>query len=556
MRIRFLSVALAFGCGEVAQEAVPGGEAHVAPAATLPATRILGTPAVAATSTRRRCLDAPTPSPAAPARGVETTEHPTLQWQRGPCHTRVRVELCLDEACKRPFDTFVVEADAAVPQRALPIGQVFWRLWDEHRRDTPSATAQFVVRVSHAPRPFMTGVAIATHRELSDPGMLHLFDYGPKGLVHARKIPSPTGLGHLGFPETWFGRSIARAGDIDNDGFEDLLVGAPLAIPCAGQISRAYVYFGGDRGHVQEVLPPDDAPHQSFFGQSVAAAGDLNGDGFHDVVIGAPANLRGGGATGLVYIYYGSTDGLSDNPMVIESPDAGWVALTFGTSVDAGADATGDGYPDILVGAGAGAHTYLLLGPDYTNMMTLTGSDDEGTGMSVAFVGDVDGDGIEDIAVGAPYADENAGRVYLTFGGLSLRGADVVLTAAAPGGLGTVVAGVGDINGDGFADLAAGAPDATGGGTAQVYLGGSAPLRTLHLFGRHNHARFGMGIAGLGDIDDDGADDFVVTAPGHPSDSSVPASAALFYGVEFGRAPLLSGEVLRGERGFGTAVAR
>ena len=323
-----------------------------------------------------------------------------------------------------------------------------------------------------------------------------------------------------------FGYFVASAGDVNGDGYDDVVVGA---YGYSSNTGRAYVYLGGPSGlatAAATTLTGETAG--DAFGWPVAPAGDVNGDGYDDVVVGAPWNSS---FTGRAYVYLGGAGGLSTSAATTLGGEA--VNNYFGQSVATAGDVNFDGYADLVVGAyGYGSNTgraYVYLGGasglSTTAVTTLTGEAISNSfGQSVATAGDVDGDAYADVVVGAWGYSTNTGRAYVYLGSANGTAATATTTLtgeSAASRFGVSVATAGDVNGDGYADLAIGASGYSGlTGRAYVYLGGAGGLSTsaaTTLGGEAVNNYFGGSVATAGDVNGDGYSDVVVGAPGYSS---------------------------------------
>jgi hypothetical protein len=346
-----------------------------------------------------------------------------------------------------------------------------------------------------------------------------------------------------------FGISVAGAGDVNGDCYSDVIVGAYCNDAGGTNAGRAYIYYGGVGMDATTDVTLTGAAVGDYFGVSVASAGDVNGDGYSDVIAGARYNGAGGSNAGRAYLYLNSLTG-SDIPDEWFTGTA--ASDYFGFSVAGAGDVNGDGYSDVIIGAygndaggpNAGRAFIYYGGPgmDATADVTLTGAAlGDYFGRSVASAGDVNGDGYSDVIVGANYNDAGgieAGRAYIYFGGTAMDSTkDVTLTGAAAGDLfGYSVAGAGDVNGDGYGDVIVGAYGNDAGGTdagrAYIYHGGAAMNATadVTLTGAAAGDYLGVSVAGAGDVNGDGYSDVIVGAYGIDAAGTDAGGACIYYG--------------------------
>jgi FG-GAP repeat len=308
-----------------------------------------------------------------------------------------------------------------------------------------------------------------------------------------------------------FGCSVAWVGDVNGDGYDDLLVGA-FRYPEIASLGQAYLYFGGPAlDDVADLVIPAPAGGAGWFGVSVASAGDFNGDGYPDFIIGA----QQAGNEGKAFIYYGgpSLDATPDFTLTGESTGA---LIAFGASVASAGDVNEDGFDDVIVGApwypGGGnkpGRAYVFFGgaaPDAVpdRVFSGVGFYDQ-LGSVVGSAGDMNGDGHPDLFASAPNNDTaalNAGAIYVWFGGPGFDTTpDLTLFGSGINQHLMNAANAGDINADGFSDLIGAGRD-----NARVWFGGSSPNSVPDL----TLARTYASVASAGDVNGDGTDDFVV----------------------------------------------
>ncbi len=361
-----------------------------------------------------------------------------------------------------------------------------------------------------------------------------------------------------------FGAAVSSAGDVNGDHYPDIIIGAPLFHDPdgIGANGKAFVYHGSSGGISLTPSWSMIGEDEAEFGGAVAGVGDVNGDGFDDVLVGARLqNTETVTGVGAVFLYYGSNAGLSNTPA--------WSATGWQTSHRLGfalaglGDLNNDGYKDFAVTAPgytpnvgtldyAGA-VYVWYGSNsgpspVANWTALGTQDLEQFGWSVSGAGDVDGNGYPDLVVGSRGYNStfvfNVGGAYIftNQGGMLRTTPFRIYSGPHEGsGYGMSVAGLGDLNNDGYADVGVGAPfcDAYENdneeGCVFVYRGSTIGLLSLRAWlgwGGKADTEFGMAVGGAGDVNGDGYDDLIIGAPRFFSDDKNPyGKAAVYHGA-------------------------
>ena len=399
-----------------------------------------------------RIVDLETPRPIAPLSTSRVTSHrPTFRWALAGQDDGAVVEICTDRACTAIVNSFTATGTSGRPSKPLLPGVYFWRLRGAEGSltgVTPSPVWEVTVPVSDAP------------------------------------------------VDTSWGSIL----DIDGDGFADVAVGAHVVVDQGG----AFVYTGSATGIA--ATPVSLLNPFNWYSALVVSGGDLDGDGYPELVVGCNQ------ANGLI-IYRGGPAWASTAPVIIAGPSG---SQEFGAWVESAGDINGDGYGDLLVSSydtSGGTSARLYLGSP-TGLSVSTENLPAGGLVAVTAVTDVNGDGFSDVLVGIDgdqTTHSGSVNVYLgTPGGLSASPIVMPYTSNAQNFFVVNVASAGDVNGDGYGDVLISVTDAMPT-TVEVYLGGPGGLSAspIVLPNPTTGPFFGYRLAGVGDIDGDGFDDFI-----------------------------------------------
>ena len=352
------------------------------------------------------------------------------------------------------------------------------------------------------------------------------------------------------------GFSVASAGDVNGDGLGDIIIGARSNDTRGTQAGRVYLFLGPVAGNLNATAADAIISGAAFdeVGRSVAPAGDINSDGFDDIIIGT--DIAGPQFEGRAFIFHGPLTGERNASTADAIISGSFANESFGAQVASAGDQNGDGVADLIVGAprfplnGQGTgRAYIFYAP-VTGAISAATADailfgeqlNDSFGTSVAPAGDVNGDGDDDVIVGADQLFKTgAGKAYVFYGPLNgsvlAANAGAILTGENLDDLfGTSVSGAADFNGDGFDDVVVGAWDNGGGGgrsgRAYVFHGpltGTNPASGANLIITGAAAdQVGLSVSG-GDLNNDGAGDVIVGAP--QFNDSDPGYAAVYFGA-------------------------
>jgi sorbitol-specific phosphotransferase system component IIC len=358
----------------------------------------------------------------------------------------------------------------------------------------------------------------------------------------------------------FLGHSVSGAGDVNGDGYADVIVGAYFYDSGQNDEGAAFVYLGADTGiDTTAAFMVESDQVSAYMGFSVSGAGDVNGDGYADVIVGAQRYDNGQNDEGAAFVYHGSASGIdTTTASMVESDQAN---AYLGFSVSGAGDVNGDGYGDVIVGVygydngqndeGAAFVYHGSAAGINTTADAMVESDQASAnlGVSVSGAGDVNGDGYADVIVGAYFYDNgqnNEGAFFVYHGsasGINTVADTMVESDQADAWMGWSVSGAGDVNGDGYADVIVGAygygnpVPADNEGAFFVYHGTASGINTVadtmvesNLAG----AVLGFSVSGAGDVNGDGYADVIVGAQGYDNGQNDEGAFFVYHGSATG----------------------
>ena len=372
------------------------------------------------------------------------------------------------------------------------------------------------------------------------------------------QTPIPNQIIESNQADSYFGWAATDAGDINGDGYGDVIVGAYNYDNGQSNEGVVFVYHGSPTGlSATPAAMLESNQVNANFGRSISGAGDVNNDGYDDIIVGAYLYDSGVGNEGRIYIYHGSATGINTTPdRIIDGNQSGG---NLGSCVSKAGDLNNDGFDDVIASAWVYESGQFDEGRVYVYLGSATGipataiANMDGNqnwahfGTSVANAGDVDGDGFDDIVVGFELFDngqDDEGKLVFYYGaptGINTTPAAQIESNQAFASLGYDVASAGDVNNDGFDDVIAGAYRYDNGqgdeGIAYIFHGSATGILTTPatlLECNLAVSYFGVSVRDAGDFNSDGFDDVIVGASLYSNGSPSEGGAFLFKGSASG----------------------
>jgi len=359
-----------------------------------------------------------------------------------------------------------------------------------------------------------------------------------------------------------FGRVVSDAGDVNNDGVIDVIVGAPNS-DINGTNSGSATIFSGATGDVLYHFNGDSSYDQ--LGSAVSDAGDVNNDGYADVIVSSKSDDLIDAIVGVAIIYSGA-----DGSVLHMLSRPTYNNDNFASAISAAGDINNDGFADVIVGApnarveGTSVGSATIFSGATGEVLHIFYGDAsyDSFGYAVSDAGDVNNDGVADVIVGSPESDINGGEsgTAAVFSGAT---GDVIYRFFGESSehfFGFSVSDAGDINNDGFADVMIGAPatspetgegaySSRNPGSVTIYSGATGEvLHTLN--GHSDYDSFGYSVSGIEDVNNDGFVDVIVGAPGTDTNGSSSGSASIFSGFDGTLLVTILGQNEQRELGF------
>ncbi|MBK6811059.1 MAG: VCBS repeat-containing protein [Sandaracinaceae bacterium] len=367
-----------------------------------------------------------------------TSQRPTFDWELAPNTTGGRLQICAQRSCSNVLVQLDVTGNSARPASNLTAGHYYWRVFGRNGSRvglTPSVVWQVHVPARSAPAIDSSAgqasdfngdgygdVVVGAQSSDSEVGRVHIFGGSSGGLSVSpdRSLVSPGGAGGK------FGSLLESAGDVNGDGYVDLVVSAPGA----SGVGRTYLYLGSSTGLrlAQQHAVPTIRWHKAF--QQGLSGGDINGDGYADIVVGGTPTASTLG--GSIHVFCGSATGPSDQPdLSVTGANDVRLPTTWMW------ETSRDGFADVLVSARSLNQAYVYPGSAaglLTTRTTLTSPEQQvSRSGGLRAVGDLNGDGRGDAAVG-DYAG-GSGFVHVYYGGGAGLPSAPATSLGSPGGV-------------------------------------------------------------------------------------------------------------------------